>query len=89
MGASKRRVALRTIWSAIYQTLEEQRQIIDRLKRYEDITYSLVSGRFASLQQELAGIFRAAPGEPVIIDRRVQERRKVQRRGTTDRRKGI
>ena len=89
MGASKRLVALRTIWSAIYQTLEEQRQIIDRLKRYEDITYSLVSHRFASLQQELAGILRAAPEGPVIIDRRVQERRKVQRRGTTDRRKGI
>lgn len=73
------------VLQTIYQTLEEQRQIIDRLKRYEDSTYSLVARRVVSLQHELAGIFRAAPEEPVIMDSRVQERRKVQRPGTTDR----
>ncbi len=45
----------------VYQSLEERRQILDRLKRYEDITYSRVACRVALLQQELAAIFRATP----------------------------
>jgi len=71
----------------IYQGLKEQRQIIDHLKRYEDVTYTFVTHRFAVLQQELAAIFQA-PAEQVLIDRRVQERRKAQRPVAIDRRKG-
>ncbi len=45
----------------IYQSFEEQRQIIDRLRRYEDITYGRVARHFAFLRHELAAIFRATP----------------------------
>lgn len=71
----------------ISQGLQEQRRIIDHLKRYEDVTYTFVARRFALLQQELAAIFQA-PAEQVLIDRRVQDRRKAQRPVAIDRRKG-
>lgn len=71
----------------VYQGLKEQRRIIDHLKRYEDVTYSFVARRFASLQQDLAAVFQA-PAEQGLIDRRVQERRKAQRPVAIDRRKG-
>ena len=71
----------------ISQGLQEQRRIIDHLKRYEDVTYTFVARRFASLRQDLAAIFHV-PAEQVLIDRRVQERRKAQRPVAIDRRKG-
>lgn len=46
---------------AIYQGLEEQRQIINTLKRYEDIIYSIVARRLSFLKQELAAIFGVLP----------------------------
>ena len=72
----------------ISQGLQEQRRIIDHLKRYEDVTYTFVARRFASLRQELAAIFHV-PGEQALIDRRIQERRKAQQPvALLDRRKG-
>ncbi len=71
----------------IYQGLKEQRRIIDHLKRYEDVTYTIITRRVTVLQQELAAIFQA-PAEQVLIDHRVQERRKAQRHVAIDRRKG-
>ena len=71
----------------IYQGFQEQRRIIDHLKRYEDVTYDVVVRRFASLRQDLAAIFQA-PAEQVLSDHRVQERRKAQRPVAIDRRKG-
>lgn len=71
----------------VYQGLKEQRQIIDHLKRYEDVTYTFVTHRFALLQQELAAIFQAQE-EQLLIDRRIQERRKAPRPVAIDRRKG-
>ena len=72
----------------IYQGLEEQRQIIDRLKRYEDVIYGIVARRLAVLREELAAIFRSPPEEPVIIDGRVRDRRRVQLPVSIDRRRG-
>ncbi len=72
----------------IYQGLEEQRQIIDRLKRYEDVIYGIVVRRLAVLREELAAIFWSLLGEPVIIDGRVRDRRRVQLPGAIDRRRG-
>ena len=72
----------------IYQSLKEQRQIIDRLKRYEDVIYGIVARRLAVLRDELAAISRSLPGEPVIIDGRVRERRRVQLPVAIDRRRG-
>jgi hypothetical protein len=62
----------------IYEGLDERRRIIGHLKRYEDVTYTFVARRFASLRQEMAVILHA-PGNRVLPDRRVQERRKVRR----------
>lgn len=72
----------------IYQSLKEQRQIIDRLKRYEDVIYGIVARRLAVLREDLAAIFRSSPEEPVIIDGRVRDRRRVQLPVATDRRRG-
>jgi len=72
----------------IYQSLKEQRQIIDRLKRYEDVIYVIVARRLAVLREELAAMFRSPPEEPVIIDGRVRERRRVQLPVAIDRRRG-
>ncbi len=72
----------------IYQGLEEQRQIIDRLKRYEDVIYRIVVRRLAVLREELAALFRSPPAEPVIIDCRVRDRRRVQLPLAIDRRRG-
>lgn len=72
----------------IYESLEENRQIIDRLKHYEDVIYGIVARRLAFLREELAAIFRSLPGEPVIIDGRVRERRRVQLPVAIDRRRG-
>lgn len=71
----------------VYQGLKEQRRIIDHLKRYEDMMYTIITRRFTVLQQEVAAIFQA-PAQQVLIDRRVQERRKAQRPVAIDRRKG-
>lgn len=46
---------------AIYQGLEEQRQIINKLKHYEDMIYSIVARRLSFLKQELAAIFGVLP----------------------------
>lgn len=87
-------MALRSVWETIYQGLEEQRRIVEHLKRYEDVTYTFVVRRFTSLQQDLTAIFRA-PGKEALIDRRVQKRRQVQlsvareRRRRADRRRSI
>lgn len=72
----------------IYQGLEEQRQIIDRLKRYEDVIYGIVVRRLAVLREELVAIFWSLLGEPVIIDGRVRERRRVQLPVAIDQRRG-
>jgi hypothetical protein len=72
----------------IFQGLEEQRQIIDRLTHYEDVIYGIVARRLAVLREELAAIFRSLPREPVIIDGRVRERRRVQLPVAIDRRRG-
>lgn len=72
----------------IYQGLEEQRQIIDRLKRYEDVIYGIVVRRLAVLREELVAIFWSFLGEPVIIDGRVRERWRVQLPVAIDRRRG-
>lgn len=80
-------MALESVWETIYQGLEEHRRIVEHLKRYEDVTYTFVAHRFASLQHELTAIFRA-PGKHVLIDRRVQERRKAHRPVAMDRRAG-
>ncbi len=72
----------------IYQGLEEQRQIIDRLKRYEDIIYGIVVRRLAVLREELVAIFWSLLGEPVIIDGRVRERQRAQLPVAIDRRRG-
>ena len=80
-------MALRSLWETISQGLEEQRRIVGHLKHYEDMTYTFVVRRFVSLQQELAAIFHA-PQKQVLIDRRVQERRKTHRPILMDRRTG-
>ncbi len=72
----------------IYQGLEEQRQIIDRLKRYEDVIYGIVVRRLAVLREELVAIFWSLLGEPVIIDGRVRERQRAQLPVAIDRRRG-
>jgi hypothetical protein len=72
----------------ILEGLQEQRRIIDHLKRYEDVTYACVVRRFAFLQQELATIFRG-PATQGLADRRVQERRKTHRPVAWDRRRGV
>lgn len=72
----------------IRQSLHEQREIIDQLKRYEDMTYRFVARRFDFLQQELAGLFEPPSDEHVLIDRRVHERRTVKRPVSIERRKG-
>lgn len=72
----------------LFRGLEEQRQIIDRLKHYEDVIYGIVARRLAVLREELAAIFRSLPGEPVIIDGQVRERRRVQLPVAIDRRRG-
>ncbi len=76
------------VLQTIYQGFQEQRRTIDHLKRYEDVTYDVVVRRFASLRQDLAAIFHVS-GEQALIDRRVQERRKVQQPVALDRRKWI
>ncbi len=43
----------------IYQGLEEQRRVVNRLKRYEDILYCAIARRLTVLQQELAALFGA------------------------------
>jgi hypothetical protein len=72
----------------IYQGLEEQRQIIDRLKRYKDVMYGIVVRRLAVLREELVAIFWSLLGEPVIIDGRVRERQRAQLPVAIDRRRG-
>ncbi len=72
----------------IRQSLHEQRQIIDHLKRYEDMTYRFIARRFGFLQQELTALFQPPSAEQVVIDRRVHDRRKMDRPVATDRRKG-
>jgi hypothetical protein len=69
----------------IFQGLEEQRQIIDRLKHYEDVIYGIVARRLAVLREELVW---SLLGEPVIIDGRVRERRRVQLPVAIDQRRG-
>lgn len=76
-----------SVWGTICQGLEEQRRIIDHLKRYEDVMYAFVIRRLASLRQELAAIF-TGPGNEGLIDRRVRERRKAYRPVLMDRRRG-
>lgn len=76
------------ILQAIYQSLEEHRQIVDRLKRYEDITYRSVTRRLAVLKQEVAAIFQPTPRPEVIINRRFRERRQIVRPVVRDRRIG-
>lgn len=73
----------------IEQTIKEQRQIIDHLKRYEDMIYSLIARRLAILNREIAAIFQLLPIQPAAIDIRIPERRRkhlpvaiVRRRGT-------
>ncbi len=70
------------------QSFEEHRRIVDKLKRYEDITYGCVTGRMTSLKQELASIFQPLPQQQVINDRRVRERRQVDRPVAFDQRRG-
>lgn len=76
------------ILQAIYRSLEEHRQIVDRLKRYEDITYNNVTRRLALLKQEVAAIFQLTPRPEVIINRRFRERRQIVRPVVKDRRTG-
>ncbi|MFQ5988956.1 MAG: hypothetical protein ACE5K9_03465 [Candidatus Methylomirabilales bacterium] len=43
--------------------LAEQQQIIERLKRYEDLMYGIVARRLAVLRKELAAISRSLSEE--------------------------
>lgn len=76
------------IVQAIYQNLEEHRRIVDRLKRYEDITYNSVTRRLALFKQEVAAIFQMTPRPEVIINRRFGERRQIVRPVVRDGRTG-
>lgn len=76
------------ILQAIYQSLEEYRRIVDRLKRYEDITYNNVTRRLALLKQEAGAIFQLTPRPEVFINRRFRERRQIVHPVVRDRRTG-
>ena len=45
----------------IHQGLEEQQEIINKLKRYEDMIYCIAARRLSFLKHELAAIFGIFP----------------------------
>ena len=45
----------------IRQGLEEQQEIINKLKRYEDMIYCVAARRLSFLKRELAAIFGVLP----------------------------